>query len=82
MEHPSFFTKESHDADFEGTIFFTSLYDSNTSKSIFLTEQNVYNQPGTVSHPCNPSTQEAEAQGLRVQGQPGLHSKTMSKEKK
>jgi hypothetical protein len=32
---------------------------------------------GVVIHSCNPSTQEAEAEGLRVQGQPGLHSKTL-----
>jgi hypothetical protein len=27
-----------------------------------------------VVHTCNPNTWEAEAEGLRVQGQPGLHS--------
>jgi hypothetical protein len=27
-----------------------------------------------VDHTCNPSTQEAEARGLRLHGQPGLHS--------
>ena len=30
---------------------------------------------GMVVHACNPST---ETEGLRVQGQPGLHSKTLS----
>jgi hypothetical protein len=36
---------------------------------------------GMVSHACNPSSREAEAGGLRVQSQHGLHSKTpMSKE--
>jgi hypothetical protein len=28
---------------------------------------------GMVVHTCNPSTQEAEARGLRHQDQPGLH---------
>jgi hypothetical protein len=27
-----------------------------------------------VAHSCNPSTQEAKAGGLRIWGQPGLHS--------
>jgi hypothetical protein len=31
---------------------------------------------------CNPSTQEAEAGGWQVQGQPGLHSETSSKTQK
>jgi hypothetical protein len=31
---------------------------------------------------CNPSTQEAEAEGLQFRGQPGLHSKTLSQQKK
>jgi hypothetical protein len=36
-----------------------------------------------VVHTCNPSTQEAEgAAGLRVQGQPELHSQTLSQKKK
>jgi hypothetical protein len=30
---------------------------------------------------CNPSTQEAEAGGSQVQGQPVLHSKTLSQNK-
>lgn len=29
-------------------------------------------------HTCNPSTREAEAGGLWVQGRPGQHSKTLS----
>jgi hypothetical protein len=29
-----------------------------------------------VGHACNPSTPEAEAGGLQVQGQYGLHTKT------
>jgi hypothetical protein len=33
---------------------------------------------GVIVHICNPSPQEAEAGGLAVQGQPGLHSKTES----
>jgi hypothetical protein len=32
-----------------------------------------------VMHTCNSSTQEAEAGGLRVPGQPGLHSETLAK---
>jgi hypothetical protein len=35
-----------------------------------------------VVHTCNPSAQEAEAGGSRVQGQPGLHSETCLKKKK
>jgi hypothetical protein len=31
-----------------------------------------------VTNACNSSTQEAKAGGLRVQGQPGLHSETLS----
>jgi hypothetical protein len=34
-----------------------------------------------VVHACNPSTQEAEARGLRAQGQPGLYSKSLTKKK-
>jgi hypothetical protein len=33
---------------------------------------------GMVVHTCDPSTQKAEAGGLRVWGQPGLHSKSLS----
>jgi hypothetical protein len=33
---------------------------------------------GMVVHSCNPSTWEAEAGGLRVQGQPWLHNETLS----
>jgi hypothetical protein len=35
--------------------------------------------PGVVIHDCNSSTQESEAGGLRVQGQPRLHSQTLKK---
>jgi hypothetical protein len=35
-----------------------------------------------VVHTYNPSTQEAEAGGLQVGGQPGLHSKISSQKKK
>jgi hypothetical protein len=35
-------------------------------------------EPGMVIHACNPSTQEVEAGGLRVQVQPELYSKTLS----
>jgi hypothetical protein len=37
---------------------------------------------GTVVYTCNPSIQEAEAEESRVQSQPGLQSKTLSKKKK
>jgi hypothetical protein len=30
-------------------------------------------------HACNPSTWETEVGGLRIQGQPGPHSETISK---
>jgi hypothetical protein len=33
-------------------------------------------------HVCNPSSEEAQAGGLQVQGQPGLHSETLPKRKK
>jgi hypothetical protein len=32
-------------------------------------------------HPGNPSTQEGKARGSWVQGQPGLHSETLSQSK-
>jgi hypothetical protein len=35
-----------------------------------------------VVHACNPSTQETEAEGLEMQGQPRLHSETLSQKKK
>jgi hypothetical protein len=35
-----------------------------------------------VANTCNPSTGEAEAGGSQVQGQPGLHSKTLSQQNK
>jgi hypothetical protein len=35
--------------------------------------------PGMVVHTCNPSTLEAEAGGLQVQGQPGLYTKFQAK---
>jgi hypothetical protein len=31
-----------------------------------------------VGHPCNPSTWEAEASGLRILGQPGLYSEPLT----
>lgn len=34
-----------------------------------------------MAQACNPSTQEAEAEGLPVQSHPGLHSKTLAKKK-
>jgi hypothetical protein len=34
-------------------------------------------QPGMVAHACSASTQEGEAEGLRVWGKPGLQSKTL-----
>jgi hypothetical protein len=37
---------------------------------------------GVVVHSCNLSTQEAEAGGSLVQGQPGLHSETLSLKEK
>jgi hypothetical protein len=33
-----------------------------------------------VVNTCNPSTPEAETGRLGIQGQPGLHNKTVSKE--
>jgi hypothetical protein len=39
-------------------------------------------EPGVVVHACNLSTQEAEAEGSRVRGQPGLHSRPCVKKKK
>jgi hypothetical protein len=34
--------------------------------------------PDMMVHVCNPNTFEAEVGGLQVEGQPGLHSNTMS----
>jgi hypothetical protein len=39
-------------------------------------------QVGTVVHTCNSITREAEGGGLRVQSQPGLHSKSLYQKKK
>jgi hypothetical protein len=39
-------------------------------------------QPGMVIHTFASSTLEIEAGGPRVQGQPGLHTKTVSKKEK
>jgi hypothetical protein len=41
-----------------------------------------FGEIGVVEHACNPSTQEAEVGGCQIQGQPGLHSKTLSGKKK
>jgi hypothetical protein len=38
--------------------------------------------PGVVTHAYHPSTQEAEAEGSGVSGQPGLHGKTTSQKPK
>jgi hypothetical protein len=42
----------------------------------------VTRQLGMVVHTYNSSTQEAEVGGLRVRGQPGLHSEVMSQQNK
>jgi hypothetical protein len=36
---------------------------------------------GVAIYACNTSTHKAEAEGLQVQGQPGLHSETLKKKK-
>jgi hypothetical protein len=42
-------------------------------------KHNIKNQKqGVVVHFCNPSTQDAKAGGFKVQGQPRLHSKSLS----
>ena len=41
-----------------------------------------YDKPGALAHTCNSSTQEAEAGGSQVQGQPRLHSNTQFRETK
>jgi hypothetical protein len=41
--------------------------------------KNENTEPGMVAYICNPNTQEAEAGGYQVQGQPGLHSTVSSK---
>jgi hypothetical protein len=35
-----------------------------------------------VAHACNPTSPETDAGRFRVQGQPGLHKKTLSQKKK
>jgi hypothetical protein len=35
-------------------------------------------KPGVVVHTCNPSAWEVKAGGLRVPGQPRLHSETLN----
>jgi hypothetical protein len=37
---------------------------------------------GVVADAYNPSTRDADTGGFRVQGQPGLHSKTVSLKKR
>jgi hypothetical protein len=40
----------------------------------WLKEVKIKTNPGVMVHTCHPSTQQAEAGRLQVQGQPGLHS--------
>jgi hypothetical protein len=47
-----------------------SLWESQSSQAI----EKQASQPGVVAHTFNPSTQEAEAGGFLVRGQPGLQS--------
>jgi hypothetical protein len=42
----------------------------------------VYIKPGMVVHAYNPRTQETKTKGSFIQGQPGLHIKTLSQKKK
>jgi hypothetical protein len=35
-----------------------------------------------AAHPCNPSTQKAEAGGSSIHSQPGLHTKTLFQKQK
>jgi hypothetical protein len=42
----------------------------------------VKTQSRFVVHACNPSTREDEAGGLRVQNEPGIHSETLTQEKR
>jgi hypothetical protein len=39
-------------------------------------------EPGVVVYTCKFSTQEAEAGGYQVQGQPGLHSEILPQKNK
>jgi hypothetical protein len=39
-------------------------------------------EPGLLVYTCNSSTWEAETGGLQIQGQPGLHSESLSQKKK
>jgi hypothetical protein len=47
------------------------------SESLYFKDEAI--ELGVMMHAYNPSTQETEAGGLRIQGQPGLHNKTLSK---
>jgi hypothetical protein len=49
-------------------------------RGTFLRKRNNI-KPGMVVHTCNPSTQEVEVGGLKVQGQPGLHNESLSLKK-
>jgi hypothetical protein len=54
-----------------------SFKSSSCNCIIYVHNLHIYaNGLGMVMQACNPSTQEAEADGLRILGQPGLHSKT------
>jgi hypothetical protein len=44
--------------------------------------KNTNKEPGIVTYICNSSTKEVKAGGLRIQDQPGLHSKTLCQQNK
>jgi hypothetical protein len=51
----------------------TALKNGNSQK-----KKKKWKYPGMAVYFYNPSTGETEARGLRVQGQPGLHSEILS----
>jgi hypothetical protein len=59
-------------------MFFPHSTDKELPFKEFPDIWNYWTALGIVAHVCNPSTGEAEAGGLRVQGQSGLYSETLS----
>jgi hypothetical protein len=53
------------------------IFPKRLSTQIFIKEFEL----DVVSHTCNLSTQETEAGRFRVEGQPGLHTRTQSQKK-
>jgi hypothetical protein len=68
------------EADFEfGTSLGYIAVNDQTGLCFFVSKNK--GQPGLVLQACNLPTWEVEAEGLHIQGQPGLHNKTYFQKK-